>query len=372
MNDLRRIASIYRTNRLLGAFFRSAAIVSFSYLAVSELSLFAGLRPGVFPLIVCLLLIFLVLAIMEVRKPISFVLHAIDSEHRLGSSLLTLAGIDENNVFRHKLQPALDYARSNVKLSRAFIPNFILVFLSLLFVGLIQNFGPSLHAGSDRKNDIGGADDIVVVDESSPDKIIDFTAFPVSGTAPLTVVIQPRISMSSAALRWEFNDPLYEDGGRSTEYVPIHVYKLPGAYSVTMTAVSNGRRYMLTKNDYIIVEDLRHDGSGKGGVSTSSVQKRALPLSIESNEPSKVDVDTINVKPVTVKIQGDLGEKIKKDIEMLTGAGGKSVPLDRGRAAPLFNQAGIRLLVDFLAERLPAADRDFLISYYEALSAHVK
>ncbi len=77
----------------------------------------------------------------------------------------------------------------------------------------------------------------------------NFTATPVSGTAPLTVQFTDTTTKSVSSRSWDFGD-----GGTSEEANPVHVYEAPGTYTVSLTDASNqGITTTKTETDYIIV-----------------------------------------------------------------------------------------------------------------------
>ena len=83
----------------------------------------------------------------------------------------------------------------------------------------------------------GGSDvraDVITVHEVVEPPVADFTAQPVSGTAPLTVTFT-NLSQHASSYDWAFGD-----GGTSAETNPVHVYGTAGVYTVTLTATGPG------------------------------------------------------------------------------------------------------------------------------------
>ena len=80
--------------------------------------------------------------------------------------------------------------------------------------------------------------------------VADFTAHPVSGTAPLTVTFSDLSQGAISAWAWEFGD-----GGSATEPSPTHRYPLPGVYTVTLTVSGPGQSDTRVKVGYITVTD---------------------------------------------------------------------------------------------------------------------
>jgi glucose/arabinose dehydrogenase len=76
----------------------------------------------------------------------------------------------------------------------------------------------------------------------------DFVATPRSGLAPLTVEWANRSTGSSIARIWEFGD-----GEVSILKDPVHTYRAPGSYGVTLTIVGPAGSDSRTRADYITV-----------------------------------------------------------------------------------------------------------------------
>ncbi|RXA15078.1 PKD domain-containing protein [Methanosarcina sp. MSH10X1] len=77
-----------------------------------------------------------------------------------------------------------------------------------------------------------------------------FSASPTTGKAPLTVSFTDQSTGSPAAWNWTFGDGTY-----STEKNPLHVYKKPGKYSITLTLNETGKINAVTKSGYIMVSN---------------------------------------------------------------------------------------------------------------------
>jgi hypothetical protein len=82
----------------------------------------------------------------------------------------------------------------------------------------------------------------------------NFTAFPTHGPVPLTVAFYDMLPSESGGFQWDFGD-----GTSSTARSPVHVYRTPGTYTVTLTVqLGNTGRYSqwsfkttITKKEYI-------------------------------------------------------------------------------------------------------------------------
>ncbi|MCP4427640.1 MAG: PKD domain-containing protein, partial [Chloroflexi bacterium] len=80
--------------------------------------------------------------------------------------------------------------------------------------------------------------------------IADFSASPLSGTAPLTAAFT-NLSQNSVSYLWQFGD-----GSTSTQISPVHVYTQTGAYTVTLTAYgTNGLPDDNIRPNYITVTE---------------------------------------------------------------------------------------------------------------------
>ncbi|WP_410507017.1 PKD domain-containing protein [Methanosarcina hadiensis] len=77
-----------------------------------------------------------------------------------------------------------------------------------------------------------------------------FSASATSGRSPLSVSFTDLSTGSPASWNWTFGDGTY-----STEKSPVHSYKKPGRYSVTLTLNETGNRTAVTKSNYIIVSN---------------------------------------------------------------------------------------------------------------------
>lgn len=76
----------------------------------------------------------------------------------------------------------------------------------------------------------------------------DFSADTTSGFAPLEVSFTNQSSGDFDEVLWDFGD-----GNSSSIEAPVHVYALPGVYSVSLTISGNGGSDTITLDNYIIV-----------------------------------------------------------------------------------------------------------------------
>jgi PKD repeat protein len=104
---------------------------------------------------------------------------------------------------------------------------------------------------------VGASDNGLYVLAARPDPaqvpVVDFSGLPISGGRPLSVVFTnlTLVTNSPAMLgfwRWEFGD-----GSTSMDRDPVHVYELPGSYTVTLTARNAHGSRTVTKEDMVTV-----------------------------------------------------------------------------------------------------------------------
>ena len=81
----------------------------------------------------------------------------------------------------------------------------------------------------------------------TPGLVAGFSAFPLSGPAPLLVQFLDNSSGAESYL-WTFGDTM-----TSTQASPTHTYTAPGVYTVTQTVSSSGESHSLTQTGYIAV-----------------------------------------------------------------------------------------------------------------------
>ena len=109
--------------------------------------------------------------------------------------------------------------------------------------------------------------------------VADFTASPMSGTAPLTVQFTDISTGNPTMWSWDFGDGCSDMVGS-----PSHTYQNPGTYTVTLTASSaTGGSDTKTKEGYITVT-----GSGGGIVAdfTASPMSGPAPLTVQFTDTS--------------------------------------------------------------------------------------
>ncbi len=93
--------------------------------------------------------------------------------------------------------------------------------------------------------------------------LADFTATPLSGGAPLVVSFTDQSSASPSAWLW-----IYGDGWSDTLENPIHVYREPGVYSVSLVSWGDGNVYSITRSNYVAVVDCQNKARAGNGTFT--------------------------------------------------------------------------------------------------------
>jgi PKD repeat protein len=87
--------------------------------------------------------------------------------------------------------------------------------------------------------------------------VANFTATPVSGTAPLAVTFTNGSTGNVSGYAWSFGD-----GSTSTAPSPAHTYTNAGIYTVSLTATGPGGTNTKTQNGYITVSSSSGGGGG--------------------------------------------------------------------------------------------------------------
>ncbi|MBP1928956.1 hypothetical protein J2741_001503 [Methanolinea mesophila] len=125
------------------------------------------------------------------------------------------------------------------------------------------------------------------ISEPAPAFAANFTAQPVTGQAPLTVSFTDASTGDPTFRTYDFGD-----GSSSTAKNPVHTYRSPGTYTVTLTILKSGRDGL--RKDIAIRQDLVAVGGGSGpGLAAGFT---ATP--IRGNAPLKVSfTDTSTGNP---------------------------------------------------------------------------
>jgi FOG: PKD repeat len=96
-----------------------------------------------------------------------------------------------------------------------------------------------------------GIDNISALASDVPSApVANFTATPLSGTAPLTVQFNDTSTGSPTSWSWSFGD-----GGTSIGQNPSHTYSTAGTYTVNLTATNAGGSNTTAKAGYIVVTE---------------------------------------------------------------------------------------------------------------------
>ncbi|MDI9393997.1 MAG: PKD domain-containing protein [Euryarchaeota archaeon] len=108
----------------------------------------------------------------------------------------------------------------------------------------------------------------------------DFSASPLSGTAPLTVSFTDSSTGNPTKWAWDFNSDGTID---STEKNPVFTYSTAGTYSVTLTVTNSAASDEITKSNYITV------GNGPTASFIASPLSGIAPLTVSFTDTSTGD-----------------------------------------------------------------------------------
>jgi len=89
---------------------------------------------------------------------------------------------------------------------------------------------------------------VVTIDYGTPLLVADFSATPISGTAPLAVSFSDKSTGSITSWRWDFGD-----NSISTMENPSHTYNTPGKYTVSLTVAGPDGSDAKHANEFISV-----------------------------------------------------------------------------------------------------------------------
>jgi len=109
---------------------------------------------------------------------------------------------------------------------------------------------PGIYTISLTTTGPNGSDTETKVDYIQVMKVADFTASPITGTAPLTVHFIDQSVGPITSWLWDFGD-----GKTSTDQHPSHTYYDIGFYTVSLTVTGPNGSDTKTKPDYIYVSD---------------------------------------------------------------------------------------------------------------------
>ncbi|MGH9764899.1 MAG: PKD domain-containing protein, partial [Blastocatellia bacterium] len=133
--------------------------------------------------------------------------------------------------------------------------------------------------------------------------VIDFTATPVHGIAPLTVNFTDETTGSPSTWGWDFGD-----GGKSTVQNPSHTYQSSGSYSVSLTASGTGFSGGKTRLNFITV------GSPTGEFAPVSLT--IVDGVLKAGDVSRVTAkDKAYLKVKSVPLGNDSGDLIQYDFQ---------------------------------------------------------
>ena len=122
-------------------------------------------------------------------------------------------------------------------------------------------------------------------------KIVDFTASPLYGSFPLSVIFTNESMGVITSAIWDFGD-----GETSNEINPVHVYKSAGTFNVTLTVVGRNGEITEIKSNYITVVTpnytLSLSKSGNGSVKVDGTT-HTLPWSGQFPSGTNVQIEAV-------------------------------------------------------------------------------
>ncbi|MDD1676410.1 MAG: PKD domain-containing protein [Methanomicrobiales archaeon] len=134
----------------------------------------------------------------------------------------------------------------------------------------------------DFNNGAGTAwfDAMEFVDVTVP--VANFSAYPVAGTAPLTVQFTDLSGGFPATWQWDFGDG---DSTNATNQHPVHTFVIPAVYDITLTVINDGGSDMMVQSGLITVE-----GVSEGPVhnSNTSLSYTTIQAAVDSANPGDI------------------------------------------------------------------------------------
>ncbi|MDD1663693.1 MAG: PKD domain-containing protein [Methanomicrobiales archaeon] len=113
-------------------------------------------------------------------------------------------------------------------------------------------------------------EDFIIVNAEAP-PVAQFVAYPLQGTAPLTVLFLDLSSGFPSSREWDFGD-----GTTSEGLFPLHTYEKPGVYTVKLNVSNTGGTDTLVRQDFITVTA----GVPPGAQFTSYPREGTAPLMV--------------------------------------------------------------------------------------------
>lgn len=145
---------------------------------------------------------------------------------------------------------------------------------------------------------------------SASNLLAAFDGSPRSGTAPLTVVFTDTTVGTPVAWLWDFGDIKTE-----TSQNPVHTYKEPGTYTVTLTVNSSGAGKIVKKVDFITVSsssDYKPSGAVLSGSAGNDYQAGTRVTPVAGPDEISGQVSTGKTKSPTPTLTGKAWLEYKK------------------------------------------------------------
>jgi PKD repeat protein len=105
-----------------------------------------------------------------------------------------------------------------------------------------------------------------------------------AGSSPLIVQFSSDISGPATSRQWQFGD-----GGSSSSSNPVHIYSIPGSYTVALTVDGPGGSASLSELDFIIVSE---PTSPPVANFNSDIQSGLIPFDVQFSNFSQNEIDS--------------------------------------------------------------------------------
>ncbi|MBI4243657.1 MAG: hypothetical protein HY606_06165, partial [Planctomycetes bacterium] len=318
----RALITKYRLIYFLGLIFRSSSIIAVTFLMIFEIGAVFGSNVSLNILFYSLIADAVICVYFAIKLPKRKIIYELDIHNNFQGSLITLyeLGSSDDNFFIKSIFGIIAPKLVNIQiLNHNYLTQILVIAFSitLLWMLNISGYSTNSYGNTNIKKNQPNLDNYAETDNKVDSKLnFDFIAFPTTGKAPLSVVFQSRINSTYDQLEWNFGDFVSSSSGTSSEGTPVYTYKFPGVYTVSLTVDVNGKKSKKTKDEYIIVEE---ESSEKNSNKNSNIDPMQIPNLDEPTTPNDSDdkIDPFKTKPVSVKIESTLSDRIKREIELL-------------------------------------------------------
>lgn len=218
-------------------------------------------------------------------------------------------------------------------------------------------------------NDLGSDEAVKerYVKVAHPDEpLADFRALPREGPAPLEVGFEDLSDGKVEEWHWDFGDLQATSGRTSAERNPVHVYRVPGKYTVRLRVKGPKGEDVEEKTRYIEVGE--GGGSGASSKSSPRPKPKAQDPAASKGKPPPSERPKVQLMPDDLKHHDPGKSLVEKDVNVYrppppgTPGAAEQVPLDQ--VLPEYRRAAEDSME---RERIPGALREHLRRYYEGL-----